>query len=340
VPSSASRPRRPAPTESPATPADATPADAVQPDDAQPEDAQPEDAQAQDTQGQDAQPQDAQPQDPPKRSSKAGRNLPVAIGVGLAMGAVILVALLTVRQAWIAIVAVSAIIGTWELFGALHRGAGIRLSRVPVLIGGQAMIWLAWPFDTEGILGALLVTVIGCFLWRMRLGAGGFVRDVGASMLVLCWIPVCMAFATMLVVPADGAARVLVFLIVVICSDTGGYALGALIGKHPMAPKVSPKKSWEGFAGSIIAGSTGACLSIALLLDAQWWFGLIVGPLLVATAVTGDLVESLIKRDLGIKDMGSVLPGHGGLMERLDSLVTSAPVAWLLLLVLVPLPGT
>ena len=149
-----------------------------------------------------------------------------------------------------------------------------------------------------------------------------------------------MAFATMLVVPADGAARVLVFLIVVICSDTGGYALGALIGKHPMAPKVSPKKSWEGFAGSIIAGSTGACLSIALLLDAQWWFGLIVGPLLVATAVTGDLVESLIKRDLGIKDMGSVLPGHGGLMERLDSLVTSAPVAWLLLLVLVPLPGT
>ena len=256
------------------------------------------------------------------------------------MGAVILVALLTVRQAWIAIVAVSAVIGTWELFGALHRGAGIRLSRVPVLVGGQAMIWLAWPFDTEGILGALLVTVIGCFLWRMRLGAGGFVRDVGASMLVLCWIPLCMAFATMLVVPADGAARVLVFLIVVICSDTGGYALGALIGKHPMAPKVSPKKSWEGFAGSIIAGSTGACLSIALLLDAHWWFGLIVGPLLVATAVTGDLVESLIKRDLGIKDMGSVLPGHGGLMERLDSLVTSAPVAWLLLLVLVPLPGT
>ena len=336
MPSSASRPRRPAPTESPATPADATPAAAVEPQD----DVQSDDVQHEGDQPEDAEPKGAQPQDPPKRSSKAGRNLPVAIGVGLAMGAVILVALLTVRQAWIAIVAVSAVIGTWELFGALHRGAGIRLSRVPVLIGGQAMIWLAWPFDTEGILGALLVTVIGCFLWRMRLGAGGFVRDVGASMLVLCWIPLCMAFATMLVVPADGAARVLVFLIVVICSDTGGYALGALIGKHPMAPKVSPKKSWEGFAGSIIAGSTGACLSIALLLDGQWWFGLIVGPLLVATAVTGDLVESLIKRDLGIKDMGSVLPGHGGLMERLDSLVTSAPVAWLLLLVLVPLPGT
>ena len=273
---------------------------------------------------------------PAPRSSRAGRNLPVAIGVGLALGAVVLLALLTVRQTWIAIVAVSAIIGTWELFGALHRAAGIRLSRVPVLVGGQAMIWLAWPFGTGGILGALLVTVIGCFLWRMRLGAGGFVRDVGASMLVLCWIPLCMAFGTMLVVPPDGAARVLTFLIVVICSDTGGYAAGALLGRHPMAPKVSPKKSWEGFAGSIVAGSLAACLCVAFLLGDRWWYGLIVGPLLVGTAVTGDLVESLIKRDLGIKDMGSVLPGHGGLMERLDSLVLTAPVAWLLLIVLVP----
>lgn len=312
MPSSASRPRRPAPG-----------ADA-----------------AAETAGSPATPEEpaAKPDQPAEksRSSRAGRNLPLAIGVGLAMGAVILVALLTVRQAWIGIVAISAVIGTWELFGALHRGAGIRLSRVPVLVGGQAMIWLAWPFGTEGILGALLVTVLGCFLWRMRLGAAGFVRDVGASMLVLCWVPLCMAFGTMLVVPADGTARVLTFLIVVICSDTGGYALGALFGKHPMAPKVSPKKSWEGLAGSIIAGSTGACLCVALLLDDHWWYGLIVGPLLVATAVTGDLVESLIKRDLGIKDMGSTIPGHGGLMERLDSLVTSAPMAWLLLLVLVP----
>jgi phosphatidate cytidylyltransferase len=274
-----------------------------------------------------------------EKKSRAGRNLPLAIGVGLGMGAVVLVSLLTVRQAWIGVVAVCAVIGTWELFGALHRAAGIRLSRVPVLVGGQAMIWLAWPFGTEGILGGLMVTVIGCFLWRMRLGAGGFVRDVGASMLVLCWVPLFMAFGTMLVVPPDGAARVLTFLIVVICSDTGGYALGALIGKHPMAPKVSPKKSWEGFAGSIILGSTGACLSIAFLLGDHWWWGLVVGPLLVGTAVTGDLVESLVKRDLGIKDMGSVLPGHGGLMERLDSLCTSAPVAWLLLYLLVPIHG-
>ena len=270
------------------------------------------------------------------KPSRAGRNLPLAIGVGLGMGAIILLALLTVRQGWIAIVAVSAAIGTWEVFGALNRAAGIRLSRVPVLIGGQAMIWLSWPFGTEGILGSLLVTVLGCFVWRMRLGAAGFVRDVGASMLVLVWIPLCMAFGAMLVVPEDGTARVLTFLIIVICSDTGGYAAGVLFGRHPMAPKVSPKKSWEGLAGSMVLGATGASLCLALLLDAPWWYGLILGPVLVVTAVIGDLVESLVKRDLGIKDMGQTIPGHGGLMERLDSLVTSAPVAWLLLLVMVP----
>lgn len=268
--------------------------------------------------------------------SRAGRNLPLAIGVGLLMGAVIIVALLTVRQTWIAIVAVSAVIGTWEVFGALNRAAGIRLSRVPVLIGGQAMIWLSWPFATEGILASLLVTVLGCFVWRMRLGAAGFVRDVGASMLVLVWIPLCMAFGAMLVVPADGSARVLTFLIIVVCSDTGGYASGVLFGKHPMAPKVSPKKSWEGLAGSMVLGAAGASLSIMWLLGSTWWYGLILGPVLVCTAVIGDLVESLVKRDLGIKDMGQTIPGHGGLMERLDSLVTSAPVAWLLLFVLVP----
>ena len=283
-------------------------------------------------------PSDALPAPTPAAAaaaSKAGRNLPLAIGVGLGMGAVVLASLLLVRQTWIGVVAVCAAVGTWELFGALHRSAGIRLSRVPVLVGGQAVIWLAWPFGTEGILGALMVTVVGCFLWRMRLGAAGFVRDVGASMLVLLWIPVFMAFGTMLVVPADGVGRVLTFVIVVVCSDTGGYAAGALLGRHPMAPRVSPKKSWEGFAGSVVLGSTGACLSVMLLLHEHWWYGLIIGPALVVTAVTGDLVESLIKRDLGIKDMGQTIPGHGGLMERLDSLVTSAPMAWLLLTVLV-----
>ncbi len=321
-----SRPVRSAPGE-PVTPVEPAPAE---PAPAEPAPAEPEPDGAGPATDALPEPREAAP------PSRAGRNLPLAIAVGLGMGGVVLLALLTVRQAWIGVLAVCAAVGTWELFGALHRSAGIRLSRVPVLVGGQAIIWLAWPFGNEGILGALVATVVGCFLWRMRLGAAGFVRDVGASMLVLVWIPLFMAFGTMLVVPPDGTGRVLTFLIVVICSDTGGYAAGALLGRHPMAPRVSPKKSWEGFAGSMVLGSVGACLSIVLLLHENWWFGLIVGPALVMTAVLGDLVESLIKRDLGVKDMGQTIPGHGGIMERLDSLVTAAPMAWLLLTVLVP----
>jgi len=276
---------------------------------------------------------DASPEEPKK--SRAGRDLPAAIAVGAFLGFGVIAILIFAPLWWIPVVAAAMAVASYEVVRRL-RTEGYAIPLVPLIVGGQAMIWLSWPFGTEGILGSLLVTVLGCFVWRMRLGAAGFVRDVGASMLVLCWIPLCMAFGAMLVVPPDGRARVLTFLIIVVCSDTGGYAAGVLFGKHPMAPKVSPKKSWEGLAGSMVLGSTGGALSLMFLLHAPWWFGLILGPLLVCTAVIGDLVESLIKRDLGIKDMGNTIPGHGGLMERLDSLVTSAPVAWLLLFVLVP----
>jgi phosphatidate cytidylyltransferase len=111
---------------------------------------------------------------------------------------------------------------------------------------------------------------------------------------------------------------------------------GVLFGKHPMAPAISPKKSWEGFAGSMLAGVVGGALSVMLLLHSHWWLGIPFGAALVICATGGDLIESLIKRDLGVKDMGNLLPGHGGLMDRLDSLLPSAVAAWLLLTALVP----
>jgi len=133
------------------------------------------------------------------------------------------------------------------------------------------------------------------------------------------------------VVAEDGVARVLCFLIVVVCNDVGGYTTGAKLGRHPMAPTISPKKSWEGFIGSMIFGIVAGTLSVTFMLDGQWWQGALFGAAIVCTATVGDLVESLIKRDLGIKDMGTLLPGHGGLMDRLDSLLPSAVVSWLLL---------
>jgi phosphatidate cytidylyltransferase len=267
--------------------------------------------------------------------SRAGRDLRAAILVGVGLGAVILASLFLVRQAFIAVVAVSILIATWELVGALRRG-GANPALLPACVGGQAMIWLSWPFRGTGLLAAAAVTVLVCLLWRMRQGPDGYLRDVGASLFTVLYVPFFASFATMLVVPPDGAGRVLTWMLCVIASDVFGYAAGVLAGKHPMAPTISPKKSWEGFAGSLVGGMVTGAVCLVGLLHAQWWAGVLLGALLVAVATSGDLVESLIKRDLGIKDMGSLLPGHGGLMDRLDSLLPTALVSWLLLSVFVP----
>jgi phosphatidate cytidylyltransferase len=207
---------------------------------------------------------------------------------------------------------------------------------IPACVGGQATIWLAWPYGTTGLLSAAAVTVLVCLLWRMREGPDGYLRDVSASLFTVVYVPFFAAFAALLVVPADGAGRVLTWMLCVVASDIGGYAAGVVAGKHPMAPTISPKKSWEGFAGSMAGGMIVGAVCLAELLHGRWWLGVLVGALLVAVATAGDLIESLIKRDLGIKDMGSLLPGHGGLMDRLDSLLPTAMVSWLLLSVFVP----
>ncbi|NIJ13572.1 phosphatidate cytidylyltransferase [Saccharomonospora amisosensis] len=271
-----------------------------------------------------------------RKPSRAGRDLPAAIAVGVVLGAAILVSLFTVRYVFIGIVAAAIAVGTFELANAFRKAAGIRIALVPVLVGGQAMIWLAWPFGREGAVTAFVLTVLVCLLWRLPAGAKGYVRDVGASVFAAAYLPLFASFAAMLVPPDDGVGRVLSFMIVVVASDTGGYAAGVLRGRHPMAPSISPKKTWEGFGGSLTTGVLAGALSLVLLLEGQAWQGVLFGAAIVLTATLGDLMESLMKRDLGIKDMGTTLPGHGGLMDRLDSLLPSAVVSWLLLSAFVP----
>ena len=167
-------------------------------------------------------------------------------------------------------------------------------------------------------------------------GSVGFVRDVTTGVFLIGYVPLLAGFAILLVRPeADGPQRVVTFFLVVVASDVGGYVVGVLFGKHPMAPTISPKKSWEGFAGSTLACIGAGIGSVVWLLDGHWWVGAIVGAVAVLTATVGDLAESMIKRDLGIKDMSNLLPGHGGVMDRLDSLLATAPAVWLLLHLLV-----
>lgn len=270
------------------------------------------------------------------RASRAGRNLGAAIAVGVALGALVLLSLLVVRHWFIAVIATAAAVGTWELSAALRRSAGFAVPLPVLLLGGQAMVWLSWPFGLRGLAVSFAATALGCLLWRMRGGARGYVRDVTAGLFVAAYVPLFCSFATLMVVSDDGVGRVLTLLICVVASDVGGYTAGVLFGRHPMAPAISPKKSWEGFAGSQISGIIAGALAVWLLLGGQWWEGALTGALLVIIATLGDLIESLIKRDLGIKDMGTLLPGHGGVMDRLDSLMPTAVVAWAVLSLLVP----
>jgi phosphatidate cytidylyltransferase len=273
----------------------------------------------------------------PARSGRAGRDLSAAIGVGVALGALILASLLVVRWAFVGLAVVALALGVWEFSNAL-AARGVRVPVVPVLVGTVAMLVATYPGGAEALVVAFALTVLAVAVWRMPDGAEGYLRDVTAGAFTAAYVPLLAGFAVLLVRPDDGAARVVTFILVVVCSDVGGYTAGVLFGRHRMAPRVSPKKSWEGLAGSALLSAVGGAVAVPMLLDGPWWGGALVGLAAALTATIGDLGESMIKRDLGIKDMGSLLPGHGGLMDRLDSLLPSAPVAWALLTLVVP-PG-
>ncbi|MGW0660802.1 phosphatidate cytidylyltransferase [Streptodolium elevatio] len=273
------------------------------------------------------------------KKSRAGRNLPAAIGVALLLGGVIVGSLLTVPVVFVGIVLAAALIGLWEFSGALGRaregkgdqGVSVRLPLIPLAAGAVAMEIAAYQRGPEGLGIALALTALAVMVWRMTEGPEDYLRDMATGVFAAFYLPFLAGFAVLMLAADDGAKRVLTFMIVVVCSDTGAYAAGVSFGKHKMAPTISPGKTWEGFAGAVVTCAVGGALCLTLMLDGQWWQGALLGAAVAATAALGDLVESMIKRDLGVKDMGNLLPGHGGLMDRLDSLLASAPVVWLLL---------
>jgi phosphatidate cytidylyltransferase len=272
----------------------------------------------------------------PPRSNRAGRDLPAAIGVGVALAGLVLLTLYTVKEAFVAVIVVAVVMATWELCGAL-RVHGVAVPVVPVLLGGLAMVVSAYAGGVEALVVAFALTVLAVAVWKLPArGPAGYLPDVTAGVFVALYVPFLASFAALMTRPEDGPARVVVFVLVCAFSDIGGYASGVFLGRHLLAPTVSPRKSWEGVAGSVALAGAGGALTVTLLLGGAWWQGLLVGAAAAGMATVGDLGESLLKRDLGVKDMGSLLPGHGGVMERLDSLLPTAPVVYLLLAVLVP----
>jgi phosphatidate cytidylyltransferase len=277
-------------------------------------------------------------EEPPKKTSRAGRNLPAAIGVGVLLGAMAIGILLFAPKGWLPVLAVAMPIATHEVVRRL-REAGYALPVIPLLIGGQAMIWLTWPYGPAGLLGAYGGTIVVCMVWRL-VGQGlreqpvNYLRDISATVLLATWVPLFASFTALLIFQDHGGIRTFTVIVTVVFADIGGYVAGVLFGKHLMVPAISPKKSWEGLGGSLLFGITASVLTVAFLLDKPAWVGVPLGLMLVITGVLGDLVESQVKRDLGIKDMGTLLPGHGGIMDRIDAMLPSAVAGWIVLTLL------
>ena len=269
------------------------------------------------------------------RLGRAGRNIPTAIGVGASLGAVVLASLLLRKEGFLAVVIVASCLAVWELRDGLARGK-IKVPLVPSMVGAIAMITASFVGGGQALTVCFGLTCISVLLWCVSDGVQGSVRDITGGIFVAAYVPLLASFSSLLLWAPDGAKRVIVFIAVTICSDIGGFAVGVIAGKHPMAPSVSPKKSWEGAAGSVVVCVIAGVGTVMVMLGGSWWAGAILGLAVAVAATVGDLTESTIKRDLGIKDMGSILPGHGGLMDRMDSLLLAAPVAWAILTVFVP----
>ncbi|HET6560593.1 MAG TPA: phosphatidate cytidylyltransferase [Marmoricola sp.] len=278
--------------------------------------------------------------EPEKKKSRAGRDLPAAIGSAVLLLVAIALCLATLDGFPFVFLVTAAIgAGVWELWRAL-RTRGINLAFEPLLVSVAAMLFGAWFGGAPALATALAVTALAAMLWRLRSGVDGFVRDATASVFTAVYLPFLAGFVVLLLNGEDGVWRVMVFILVTIASDIGGYAAGVLLGRHPMAPVISPKKSWEGFAGSAASCMVVGWLTVDYLLDGRWWVGVLLGAVAVVTATMGDLCESVIKRDLGIKDMSQIVPGHGGIMDRLDSLLATVAPTWLLLYYLVDVSPT
>jgi phosphatidate cytidylyltransferase len=263
-------------------------------------------------------------------NKRAGRKLLPSIAVSLSLIALVWTALATYRVVFAAIVALAMILGVREMVGAL-KSADINLSFLGLSLASIGMASAAWFGGVNGLAVALVIALPWLLVYLLPQGSAHFIRNASAYALTLIYIPFLAGFLILLARPHNGLERVMTFVILIACNDTFAYLTGLAIGKHYMAPKISPKKTWEGFAGSIVFTTIAGAIAFNHILHAEMWIGALAGLLVVISGTSGDLIESAIKRDLAIKDMGNLLPGHGGVLDRIDSILFAAPALWLAL---------
>lgn len=272
-----------------------------------------------------------------KITARSGRNLVSAIAIGVGLALAMVVSLVVIKEIFMVLAVVVVAFATLELVAALKH-ADIRVPRIPTVVAGIAMVPAAYYGGAEGQWLVALGGMLFVALWRLgawavsspRAGFPAVVRDLAAGTFVQVYVSFLASTSVLLLSKDGGQWWVLAFIIVVVLTDVGAYASGLNFGKHPMAPTISPKKTWEGLAGAALVSLVGGVLLAIFMLGQPWWFGLIFAAVIVFTATVGDLSESLLKRDIGIKDMSSWLPGHGGILDRLDSILPSAAAAYVL----------
>jgi phosphatidate cytidylyltransferase len=268
-------------------------------------------------------------------NARTGRPLLRAILVGLLLGGALLVSLLVIKELYMLFASALVAFASYELATAL-RSSGRDVPRIPTVVAAVAIVPASFYFLAAGHWLATLGAMALVTLWRLaemirpstRVPARALLRDIGAGIFIMAYVGFMASFTVLLTAQEGGQFWTLAFLIVVIAIDTGAYATGLAFGKHKMAPVISPKKTWEGFAGSVAVALIAGVLLAILMLQQPWWVGVILALVMVVTATTGDLAESLIKRDLGIKDISTWLPGHGGFLDRVDSSLLSGAAAY------------
>ncbi len=263
-------------------------------------------------------------------NKKAGRKLGPSILVSASLVAIVWFALAYQREIFAGLVGVAVLFGIREIVRAFSA-RDIYISAISLAIGSLGLTYATWNGGASGLAVATAIAIPVLLIQLLSKGPEGFVQSATATVFSLLYLPFLGGFLILLAKPSTGLERVMTFVVLVSCNDTFAYIVGVLFGKHLLAPTISPKKSWEGLIGSLVFTPTGGALAFYFIMDMDWWIGAVVGLMIVFTATCGDLIESAMKRDLQLKDMGSMLPGHGGMLDRLDSVLISAPALWLAL---------
>jgi len=268
----------------------------------------------------------------PRRKRSAGRDLRLAVVTGLGLAAMLIAALVWSPPAFIAFLLGIVLLALAELVNVL-RARATRPARAVVFPMAVLLVVGAYAKGPAALSFGLMLTLLGAFFWYLVDPQRTEVtRNVAATVFAVTYVPFLAAHLALVVSRADHyVGAVIGYALVVVAYDTAAYATGVLLGRHPMAPHVSPNKSWEG-----AAGGTLVCLAVGAFVLPLWqpWTpasGLTLAAVACVAAPLGDLAESMLKRDLAVKDMGSILPGHGGMLDRIDALLFMAPALYYVL---------